>query len=433
MTDRSGAPRARIARISWAAATLFCILAANYVLRPVRDALGVSGRVAELPWLYTGTLVSVLVAQSAVSTLAARLRRDRLVIVTLGFFALGFLLFFAVLRTTPLEKGSLAARGFFVFMSVFNLLAVSLTWSLSVDVFDRGAASRWFGLVSAGGTVGAMVGAGLASLLAPRTGPVPLVLLGAAFVAAAIACTMGLSRAASSIAPGDRPVVEEGQADRHGGAATSALAGLRQLRRSRYLRFVCAWLLLFAISSTFAYVEQARAMKSAALDVTARTTLFARMDLATNLLALAGQSLLAAAALRGLGVRGTLAVLPAFTLLGFALLVAAPRLGLPPLTLLVAFQVLRRGLDFAITRPAREVLFTVVPRADKYQAKSFIDTFVYRGGDLLGAWSSTLLAERAGAPAALVVGGLLCLLWLGVSRAIPLEGDGEGEGEATAR
>jgi AAA family ATP:ADP antiporter len=194
------------------------------------------------------------------------------------------------------------------------------------------------------------------------------------------------------------------------------LDGIRHVARSPYLLGIAALMLLFTIASTFLYFQQAAIVASVFEgDRQARTQLFAGIDLAVNILTLATQLFVTGRMLRWLGVAASLAFLPLMSLIGFGILASAP-----VLTVLVAFQVLRRAGNFAIQRPAREVLYTVLPRTDKYKAKNFNDTFVYRVGDQLGAWSYTAIAwlglGLSGLALTMVpacAGWLLLALWLG--------------------
>jgi AAA family ATP:ADP antiporter len=163
----------------------------------------------------------------------------------------------------------------------------------------------------------------------------------------------------------------------------SALAGIRSVARSPYLLGVCGYMLLYTVTSTFLYFQQAEIVPAAlGDDRAARTAYLARIDLAVNLATVVVQTTLAGHFVQRIGVAAALAVLPAVTAAGFLGLAAAPGLGV-----LAIFQVLRRTANYAIARPCREVLYTVLAREDKYKAKHFIDTFVYRAGDQVGAWS----------------------------------------------
>jgi AAA family ATP:ADP antiporter len=164
------------------------------------------------------------------------------------------------------------------------------------------------------------------------------------------------------------------------------VTGISHVIRSPYLLGICASMLLYAISSTLVYFQQVAITAQEFHDRAARTAFFAQIDVYVNLLTIGIQIFLTGRLLKWFGVGLTLAFLPLISTIGFI------GMGLMPvLALLAVFQTIRRAGNFAVTRPAREVLFTVLSREDKYKAKSFIDTFVYRAGDQIGAWSYPLL------------------------------------------
>ena len=193
------------------------------------------------------------------------------------------------------------------------------------------------------------------------------------------------------------------------------LSGVTHAFNSPYLLGIGIYMLLYAITSTFLYFQQAAIVNVGFADRTARIEFFAQVDLAVNTLTLGAQLFLTERLLRLLGMALTLALLPALSVLGFATLGLAPTVAV-----IVIFQVLRRAGNFAVARPTREVLFTVLPREDKYKAKSFIDTVIYRSGDQVGAWSFALLsflglgaAGLAFAAVPISAAWLLNGLWLG--------------------
>jgi AAA family ATP:ADP antiporter len=195
----------------------------------------------------------------------------------------------------------------------------------------------------------------------------------------------------------------------------SVFAGITHAFRSRYLINVSLFLLLFAVTSTFLYFQQAGIVSRSFSDRGAQTAFFASVDLVVNVLTLVIQLFLSGRIVLLLGVALTLGVLPALTIIGFGALAL-----FPTIAAVAVFQVLRRAADYAIARPTREVLFTVVPREDRYKAKSFIDTAVYRTGDQVGAWAVALLrwAGLGTAGVALVAIPIAALwlldaLWLG--------------------
>jgi AAA family ATP:ADP antiporter len=244
-----------------------------------------------------------------------------------------------------------------------------------VDVFNAEQGKRLFGFIAAGATLGGIVGSSFTAVLAKQVPAMYLLLGSALLLEAAVFCVKRLSRLSDALqrrpAPSDeRPI---------GG---SALSGFKQALTSPYLVQVSVYILLFAITSTFLYFQQAEIARQSFADRGARTAFFARVDLWVNVLTLGAQFFLTARMLQWAGVAVTLSALPLISIIGFGTLALMPIIGV-----LVVYQVIRRAGNFAFARPSREVLFTVIPREDKYKAKSFIDTVIYRLGDQVGAWS----------------------------------------------
>jgi len=369
-------------------AYFFFVLSAYYVIRPVRDEMGVAGGVENLAWLFTGTLVGMLLVHPLFTALVARLPRRRFVPLIYRFFILNLVVFFLVFRAAGAEQAVWVGRVFFIWTSVFNLFVVSVFWSFMTDLYRPAQSQRLFGLVAVGGTMGAILGSTITSALVHVLGPVNLLLVSALLLELAARAARALDGQEASLAQ-TAPL----EADGVGGEGAGIIGGgvfdgIRHVGRSPYLLGIAALMLLFTIASTFLYFQQAaivaRVFEGAPQ---ARTRLFAGLDLAVNVLTLATQVFLTGRMLRWLGVAVSLAFLPLMSLIGFGILGSAP-----VLAVLVVFQVLRRAGNFAIQRPAREVLYTILPRTDKYKAKNFNDTFVYRVGDQLGAWSYTAIA-----------------------------------------
>lgn len=388
-----------VAGLLWSCAYFFFLLSSYYVLRPLRDALAIAGNVATLPWLYMGTLGAMLVSNPLFAALVSRFPRRRFIPIVYVFFILNLLGFYFLLEGRPLERSVHVARVFFVWTSVFNLFAVSIFWGFMADLYRPEQGARLFGFIGVGGTLGAMAGAGLTARLAVPLGPIRLLLVAALLLGAALGCVAKLVKMFG--------VDGELRSPRAPGLSQFGVLGaLGRAFASRYLLGICLFMLLYTMSSTFVYFEQARIVSAAVKDSARRTALFATIDLWVNGLGLVLQVFFTARIIRALGVAATLAVLPVLTLVGFAWLGF-----LPVLSTVVAFQVLRRGLEYGAARPARELLFTVLAREDKYKTKSFIDTFVYRGGDSVGAWTFSLLSRSLGAPAAVYFGISLCVAW----------------------
>jgi AAA family ATP:ADP antiporter len=389
------------------------VLSSYYVLRPIRDEMGVAGGVEKLAWLFSATLVAMLLVHPLYTSLVARLPRRRFVPLIYRFFMLNLVIFFLLFSVTD---SVWVGRAFFIWTSVFNLFVVSVFWSLMADLYHPVQSQRLFGLVAVGGTLGSVLGASITSGLSYFVSAAALLLVSAALLEMAAWSARAVDLEADNLAKAGWHGELDATPSREREIGGGVLEGIRDVARSPYLLGVALLLLFFTITSTFLYFQQAdivgRAFRT---DRAARTRLFANMDLVVNTLTLLTQIFLAGRVLRWLGVGLALAVVPLLTLVGFGILATAPMLAA-----VVLFQVIRRSANFAIQRPAREVLYTVVPRTEKYKAKNFNDTFVYRLGDQTGAWAYTAIGWFGFGLSALAVTmvpvsalWLLLALWLG--------------------
>jgi AAA family ATP:ADP antiporter len=387
--------------LGWAWLYIFSVLSSYYIMRPIRDQMGVAGGVSNLQWLFTGTLIGMLLLNIPYGFLVKTLPRTRFITVTYRFFAANILLFAVVLHFADGEETIWIGRAFFIWISVFNLFVVSVFWALIVDTFNSEQGKRLFGFIAAGATIGAITGSSITASLA-RHVPTPVLLVGAiVLLEIAVFSVRHLSRLSEAL--NARP--QEAASQPVGG---NVLAGITHPFKSAYLANVSLFILLFAITATFLYFQQASLVRDNFHDRGAQTAFFAQIDLAVNVITLIVQLFFTGRIVGWLGVGATLAILPALTLLGFGALAA-----LPAVSTLVVFQVLRRSSDYAIARPTREVLYTVLPREDRYKAKSFIDTVVYRGGDQIGAWTYALVAMTGfGSALMAAVAIALAALWL---------------------
>ena len=399
--------------LGWAWLYIFSVLSSYYIMRPIRDQMGVAGGVNNLQWLFTGTLIGMLVLNIPYAFLVKTLPRTRFITVTYRFFAANILLFAIALHFADAEQTIWIGRAFFIWISIFNLFVVSVFWALIVDTFNSEQGKRLFGFIAAGATIGAITGSSITATLA-RHVPTPFLLVGAiVLLEVAVFSVRHLSRLSEAL--NARPQEAAGQPIGGG-----VLAGITHPFKSAYLANVSLFILLFAITATFLYFQQASLVRDNFHDRGAQTAFFAQIDLVVNVITLVVQLFFTGRIVGILGVGVTLAILPALTLLGFGALAA-----LPAVSTLVVFQVLRRSSDYAIARPTREVLYTVVPREDRYKAKSFIDTVVYRGGDQVGAWAYALIAMTGFGSAlmatiaiGLAVVWLINGLWLGRRQAL---------------
>lgn len=366
--------------LGWSWLYIFCVLSSYYILRPIRDEMGVAGGVENLQWLFTGTLLGMIVVNPPFAALVAKLPRVRFIATTYRFFMVNLLIFIPLLHMATAEQHIWVGRLFFIWVSVFNLFVVSVFWALMVDVFDSDQGKRLFGFIAAGATLGGIAGSSITASLVKDV-PVTYLLLGSAvLLEVAVFSVRRLSHLSDALRR--RPAAQSGEALIGG----NVLSGLIHAFKSPYLINVGVYILLFAVTSTFLYFQQAEIARQSFADRGARTAFFARIDLWVNILTLGAQLFLTGRVLRVIGVGLTLAMLPALSVLGFGTLAMTPTIAV-----LVVYQVLRRAGNFAFARPTRELLFTVVPREDKYKAKSFIDTVIYRTGDQVGAWSYAAL------------------------------------------
>jgi ATP:ADP antiporter, AAA family len=388
--------------LGWSWLYIFSVLSSYYILRPIRDEMGVAGGVENLQWLFTGTLLGMILVNPPFAALVAKLPRVRFIAVTYRFFMVNLLIFIVLLHMANAEQYIWVGRVFFIWASVFNLFVVSVFWALMVDVFDSEQGKRLFGFIAAGATLGGIAGSSITAALAKEVPATYLLLGSTVLLEAAVFSVRRLSRLSDALHR--RPVAQSGEALIGG----NVLSGLTHAFKSPYLVNVGVYILLFTITSTFLYFQQAEIARSAFADRGARTAFFARIDLWVNVLTLGAQLFLTGRVLRAIGIALTLALLPALSVLGFSALAMTPTIAA-----LVVYQVLRRAGNFAFARPTREVLFTVVPREDKYKAKSFIDTVIYRAGDQVGAWSYAALGFLGmGMTGISVVAVPLSLAWL---------------------
>ncbi len=380
---------------------LFYLLFTGYfMLRPVRETMGVAGGVDNLQWLFTGTFIATLACLPVFGWLASKVRRRHILPWTYGFFASNLLLFAVLFAVDPADLWN--ARAFYIWLSVFNLLTISLAWSVLTDLFSTAQGKRLFGLLAAGASLGGLSGPILGTLLVAPLGHAGLVLLAGVFlVGSVLACTY-LQRwrdrhplPASNEQPASRPL---------GG---NPLAGATAVLRSPYLLAVALLVVLLASVSTFLYFEQARIVSETFTDRTRQTQVFGLIDTVVQALAILTQVFLTGRLARRMGVAVLLVAVPLVMAAGFVWLALAP-----VFAVFVVVMVVRRAGEYALVRPGREMLFTVLPAEDKYKAKNFIDTVVYRGGDALSGWLKRgldLLAEHP--QLAMLIGAGLALGW----------------------
>ncbi len=398
--------RTELSALAWSFLYFFTLLCGYYILRPMRDAMGIAGGVDQLQWLFTGTFLAMLAAVPLFGWVASRFPRHRFVPYVYFFFIANLLAFYLLFRAGVTEAW--LARAFFIWTSVYNLFVVSVFWSFLADLFTNAQAKRLFGFVAAGGTAGALTGPALTAALAVPLGTTNLLLVSAGFLAVSVLCVHRLAdwyRRQPRL--GNRANVQAAERAMGG----SILAGIRLVWRSPYLIGVCLFMLLFTTLSTFLYFQQAQIVRDSFASSAERTAVFAVIDLIVNALTLLIQMFLTARLVKAFGIGWTLALVPLLLTAGFAALAL-----FPAFAVLAVVQVVRRAGDYAVTRPAREMLYVVLGREEKYKAKNFIDTVVYRGGDAVSGWAyAGLRALGLGLSAIAWVAVPLALVWAWVS------------------
>ncbi|MEJ8851776.1 MFS transporter [Variovorax rhizosphaerae] len=395
-----------LAAALWSFGYFFALLAGYYVLRPLRDQMGIAGGTRALPWLFTATFVTLLAAQPVYGALVARLPRARFIPIVYHFFVLNLAIFWLLLALDVAPV--IVARVFFVWVSVFNLFAVAVFWSFMADLYTSEQGKRLFGFIGAGGTAGALLGPVITIALAVPLGPHNLLIAAIVFLEIAVFCASRLERSA-----GVSQGAGQGRdaAQRVGG---SVFAGLSGLVRSPYLLGVAAWVSLLSFGATMLYLMQANLVSANVQGAGAQTRIFASVDLIVGLLTLATQVFATGHFLKRFGTGIAAAALPAVYVVGFVVLWWSPGL-----MVVLVFQVVQRWMNFAIANPARQVFFTVVGREEKYKAKNMIDVVVYRGSDALYGWvfsSMQAMGLKIGAIALCALP--VALLWTLLSTAL---------------
>ena len=421
----------------------FCILCGYFFLRPVRDAMGVARGMDELRWLFVGTAVVSLLCVLAFGGIVARTNRRRFI--PIGYlFVIGCLIVFSgMLIADGAAGGGLIGTDtetpvaryvgytFFVWLSTANLFVTSVFWAFMVDIFDVGQGKRMFAFIGIGGTLGALVGGWATNVISGMTDsvylPAGLMLTGAAFFGLAIVVMLTLDRlvfgSQRSQLTADGAAIEGHQraGDRdvagEGGIGGTFWEGAQAVVRSPYLLGIGAYIMLMAISNTLIYFTQALVISNNTDTFSELVAGFALFDALAQVATLFVQIFVTTHVIKRIGVGWTLVILPVVTMTGFAILSAWTVFGV-----MAVFQAVQRATRYAVSRPARETLFSVVSPSEKYKAKPFVDVFLYRGGDVAGVGVDGMFAALGltlawVAAAAVPVAGVWAVLCLALGRA----------------
>ncbi len=373
-------------------ALVLILMAAYYILRPLRDALASEWSDAQVSWLWTFTFFFSAAAVSLYGWAVTRVRFRALVPSVYGFFAASFVAFYLGARLLPDRE--LLDKAFYVWISVFSLFHISVFWSFMADTFSRPQSKRLFAFIGAGASIGAIGGPALATALAGSGNTDSLLLVASVLVLCTLPLVHFIQRLKYSEL-GNRSVTVGTEDFEYIGG--NPLAGFGEFLRSPYLLGIGLFIFLYTAIGSFVYFELKNLL--ADYDRATRSQIWAGMDLAVNSLTLLVAAFVTGRMAKHLGLPFTLAAVPVLIGAGMLLLALVPMV-----SIVVAVQVARRAGNYAVTRPAREMLFTAVDRETRFKAKPVIDIVIYRGGDMLNAWSFTALTQGVGLGLAAVAG-----------------------------
>lgn len=361
----------------------YLVLCAYYIIRPIRSEMAIANGVENLQWLMLMAMLILFAIMPVFGWLTSRFKTRQFLAISILFFASHLVVFFFLFNVP--ERSIWVTRSFFVWVNVFNMFIVSLFWSFMNDVFSRAQSKRLFAFIAAGGTAGALTGPLITNFLVESVGLASLLLISATVLASSCVCVLFLSRWQNT----DNNATSTNELTpttvKNESLKGSIWGGVSLIVKSPYLIGICLFIVLYAISITFVGIQQAEMVEQAFNDATERTQLFSKIDFAANGFTLLFQLLLTSRLINTFGFRSTLMLIPVGITIGFGLMASAP-----VLAVVIGIEIFRRAGDYAIMKPTREMLFSVVSREEKYKAKNFIDTAIVRTGDTSSAWLYTL-------------------------------------------
>lgn len=391
----------------WSFAYFFFLLSTYYMLQPLRDAMGSEGGTRNLSWLFAATFAATLVMVPFQSALAAKLPRARFIPVVYLFLVANMLVFWFLMRSHVAPVG--VARAFFIWTTVFSVFTVSVFWTFMADLYSAEQSKRLFGFIGAGGSLGSICGAFITKQLAAPIGNANLLLVASGLLVLAVVCANRLEGAAA-----------EAQASTEGFVAASAsrqkpvgggmFDGFPLLFKSGYLGGIGLWVFLLSLVGTFLYFILQGLVADAKLSADARTEFFANIAFWVNVLSLAAQVLVTGRIISTIGTGLSAALVAAVFLVGFLVLATNPVLAVA-----AVFQIAQRSSTFGVANLARESLWTVVSREEKFKAKNIIDGAVFRGADALNAQIFNGLSALLKVPGVALVGAGIAIGWIALS------------------
>lgn len=379
---------------------IFLLLASYYILRPVRDAMASDWSDSEVAFLWNLNLIASAVMVSLLGLAVSKLPLKRIIPTAYILFAGSFLLFYAMAMGG--SDREIVDKAFYLWVSIFALFNTALFWILMADTFSKSQSKRLFAIIASGASAGAIVGPLIPVLFAERLGIETLMLIASTGLLLAMPLVAWLYRL-KVVALGNDDV--EANAD-HLVMGGRWWHGFKTFFTNPYLLLIGAFILLYVFISSFIYFEQKNLL--AVYDREARTQLLGGVDLAANIMTFVLAFFVTGRIVTRLGMPVALALMPVFVALCLLVLAFAPLL-----IVVLALQIARRGGNYGLTRPAREMLYTKVSRENRFKTKPVIDIVVYRGGDAFSGSLFAVFTEGLGLGLAAVaaIGAAIAALW----------------------
>jgi ATP:ADP antiporter, AAA family len=402
---KSGEGRA----LFWSFAYFFFLMSAYYMLVPIRDAFGIRGGPQDLPWLFLGTFIVSLLTAPLQAWIAARLPRQRFVPVTYLFLVANILIFWFLLKSEIAPD--LVPKAFFIWIAVYSVFTVSIFWTFMSDLYSSEQGVRLFGFIAAGASLGNILGPKLNKLLIEPFGVANLLLVAGGLLICAIFCANRLEPAAAQLQAADPNFVSASAGREKKPVGGGLFDGFGLMFKSSYLGGIGVWVFMLSLLGTFLYLTQAHIVSSYTDDLKQQTSIFSEIYFWVGIVSLAVQILGTGRIIKAIGTGPALAILPLVFVVGFAGLMFTSAL-----LAIVAFQALQRASNFGISNVARESLWPVVSRDEKFKAKNIVDGAVFRGADFVNAFLYTGLAKLFSVQP--VVAGIAAVLaggWAAVS------------------
>ncbi len=400
-----------IKALLWSFGYFFFLLSTYYMLLPLRDAMGIEGGTRNLSWLFAATFIATLVTAPFQAALVARLPRSTFIPVVYLFLVANMVVFWALMSAQIAPV--IVARAFFIWITVFSVFTVSVFWSFMADLYSAEQSKRLFGFIGAGGSIGSILGPMITGALVQRIGVANLLLIAGLLLVLAVVCANRLEGAAG-LAQAAQADFKAASAGRQKAVGGGMFDGFTLLFKSPYLGGIGLWVFLLSFAGTMLYFVQADVVAAAATDTATRTQIFAQIAKWVGILSLLIQLLATGRIIKAIGTGPAAALLPLVFVVGFIAIALNPAV----LLVVAGFQAVQRATNFGIANLARESLWTVVSREEKFKAKNIIDGSVFRAADAINAQVFNGLHALMAVPALAGVAAVISGAWVALSLAL---------------